>query len=134
MIVRKIYTSHDDEISLIKKHNKILLSNKRVEAIEKAVNKNFKFVVMDDGFQDMSINKDLNIICFHDKQRIGNGLLLPSGPLRERLTELKNCQIVLINGNQDIEFEQKLKKYNTKLDIFYYDSIPKNIDNFKNKN
>ena len=47
------------------------------------------------GFQDMTINKDLSIICFHDNQRIGNGLLLPSGPLRERLTELKNCQIVL---------------------------------------
>ena len=113
VIVRKIYSSHDDEISLIKKYNKILLSKKRVDAIEKAINKNYKFVVMDDGFQDMTINKDLSIICFHDSQRIGNGLLLPSGPLRERLTELKNCQIVLINGKQDIEFEQKLKKYNT---------------------
>ena len=133
VIVRKIYSSHDDEISLIKKYNKIILSKKRVEGIEKAINKNFKFVVMDDGFQDMTIKKDLNIICFHDNQRIGNGLLLPSGPLRERLTELKNCQIVLINGKQDIEFEQKLKKYNTKLDFFYYNSIPKNIDNFKNK-
>ena len=32
VIVRKIYSSHDDEISLIKKHNKILLSKSRVEA------------------------------------------------------------------------------------------------------
>ena len=28
VIVKKIYSSHDDEISLIKKHNKILLSKK----------------------------------------------------------------------------------------------------------
>ena len=82
VIVRKMYSSHDDEITLIKKHNKILLSKNRVEAIEKAIKKNFKFVVMDDGFQDVTINKDLIIICFHDNQRLGNGLLLQSGALR----------------------------------------------------
>ena len=35
-------------------------------------------------------------------QLIGNGLVLPSGPLRESLNTLKNAQIVLINGNKDI--------------------------------
>ena len=57
VIVRKIYTSHDDEISLIKKHNKILFSKSRVEAVEKSINKYFKFIVMDDGSQDMTIIK-----------------------------------------------------------------------------
>ena len=64
---------------------------------------------MDDGFQDMTINKDLSIICFHDNQKIGNGLLIPSGPLRESLTELKNCQIVLINGKKILNLN-KIKK------------------------
>ena len=82
----------------------------------------------------MTIKKDLNIICFHDNQRIGNGLLLPSGPLRESLTELKNCQIVLINGKKDIEFEQKLKKYNTKLEFFYYNYFQKILIILKIKN
>ena len=29
--------------------------------------------------------KDLSIICFNEKQWIGNGFIIPSGPLREGL-------------------------------------------------
>ena len=39
----------------------------------------------------------------------------------------------MINGKKDLEFEQKLRKYNPKLDFFYYDYYLKNIENFKNK-
>ena len=34
---------------------------------------------------------------------------------------------------KDIEFEQKLKKYNPKIDFFYYEYYSKNIENFRNK-
>ena len=37
---------------------------------------------MDDGFQDCRIKKDLNIICFNQRQLIGNGMIIPAGPLR----------------------------------------------------
>ena len=133
VIIKKNYKNHADEISLIKKHNKILTSEKRIDAINQAIQKKFNFVVLDDGYQDLSIKKNLSIICFHDKQKIGNGYLIPAGPLRESLNTLKNCQIILINGKKDLEFEIKLKKYNSKLKFFYYSYYSKNIENFKNK-
>ena len=42
-------------------------------------------VIMDDGLQDVSIKKDLKIICFNSIDLAGNGFLLPAGPLREKL-------------------------------------------------
>tara|TARA_B100000686_G_C16743269_1_gene947914 strand:- start:327 stop:1259 length:933 start_codon:yes stop_codon:yes gene_type:complete len=133
VIIKKNYKNHIDEISLIKKHNKVLTSEKRGDAIIQAIEKKFNFAVLDDGYQDLSIKKNLNIVCFHGKQKLGNGHLIPAGPLRESLDALKNCQIILINGNKDLEFEQKLKRYNSKLNFFYYNYYSKNIENFKNK-
>ena len=46
--------------------------------------KKFNFAVLDDGYQDLSIKKNLSIICFHGKQKIGNGHLIPSGPLKRK--------------------------------------------------
>ena len=56
--------------------------------------------------------KKLNIICFNANQLIGNGLIIPSGPLRESLKSLKNVDIALINGERDIVFEKKILKIN----------------------
>ena len=133
VVIKKEYLDQDDEIFLLKKYSKVLVSRKRSEAIKKAIEKKYNFAVLDDGYQDHSIKKDLSIICFHGNQKIGNGLTIPSGPLRESLKELKNCQIIFINGSKDLEFELKLKRYNSKIQFFYYNYFPKNIENFKNK-
>ena len=90
-------------------------------------------VVLDDGFQDYRIKKDLNIICLNQNQLIGNGFLLPSGPLRESLNSLKDAHIILINGEKDNKFEQKILNINEKLKIFYSNYKPINVDQFKNK-
>ena len=58
---------------------------------------------------------------------------MPAGPLRENLSSLKNCDIILINGKKINEFEEKLKKYNNNLKFFYFNYYLKNFDNFKNK-
>ena len=61
--------------------------------IERAINGaekgKFDSVILDDGFQDFKIKKNLNIICFNQNQLIGNGLVIPAGPLRESLNSLK---------------------------------------------
>ena len=61
---------------------------------------------MDDGFQDNTI-KNMNIVCFNDSQLIGNGFIIPAGPLRESLQSLKQAQIVVINGRSNKNFENK---------------------------
>ena len=62
---------------------------------------------------------------------IGNGLVLPSGPLRENLSALKDVDIIIINGKKDQIFENKILKINNKLDIFYSYYKPVNLEQFK---
>jgi len=133
VIIKKSYKSHEDEISLIKNYGKILTSKKRVDAINDAAEKKFNCAVLDDGYQDFEIKKNLNIICFNINQKVGNGYTIPSGPLRQNLRSLKECNLILINGKKDIEFEQKLLKYNSKLIFFYYNYYAKNLLDLKNK-
>jgi len=133
VVLKKNYKNHQDEIELIKKYCKILVSDKRSDGINRAIEKNFDLVIMDDGSQDFEIIKNLNIICFNSQQGIGNGYTIPSGPLRENLKSLKKCQVILINGKKNLQFEEKLKIYNNKLEFFYFNYFIKNVNEFKNK-
>ena len=134
VIVRKYYKNHTDEYNLIKNSFKNLVIGKnRIESIRQAETSKYNIVLLDDGLQDYKIKKNLNIVCFNNYQLIGNGLVLPSGPLRENLTALKNYHIVIINGEKNEQFEEKILKINNKLDIFYSHYKPKNLDQFKNK-
>ena len=61
--------------------------------------KKFKRLIIDDGLQDKSINYDLKIVCFNKKNFIGNGRLIPAGPLREKLNSLKKkCYSIVIKN------------------------------------
>ena len=134
VIIRKYYNNHDDEYSLIKEYfNNLIICKNRVKGIKEAEKANNDIAILDDGFQDYSVKKDLNIICFNQNQQIGNGLVLPSGPLRENLNALGNANIVIINGKKDQNFEKKLIKINNKIKIFYLMYKTENLDAFKNK-
>ncbi len=134
VIVKKYYKSHKDEHELIKSNFKNLILNKnRINGINEAIKMKFDTVILDDGFQDYKIKSKLNIVCFNKNQLIGNGLVLPSGPLRESLRSLNDVDIVLINGEEDNDFEKKILKINKNLKIFYSFYKPLNIDEFKNK-
>ena len=112
VILRKFYKSHKDEHDLIKTNFKnLILTQNRSNGIIEA-EKNFDIVILDDGFQDYKIVKNLNIICFNSNQLTGNGYVIPAGPLRESLSALKNAQIVLINGSENKKFEDKIIKMN----------------------
>ena len=81
--IRKKYQSFQDEVELEKQTGPIYQNKKRIKAIKEAIQNNIDIAILDDGFQDFSINKDLSIVCFNENQWIGNGLTIPSGPLRE---------------------------------------------------
>ncbi len=133
-IVRKYYADQEDEYNLIRKHFKSLFVNlKRSKAIFDAEKNSHDSVILDDGFQDYKIKKDLNIICFNCNQLIGNGMVIPAGPLRESLGALEDAQVVIINGKKSFEFEQKILKYNKNLNIFYSNYYSLNSNEFKKK-
>lgn len=134
IIVRKFYEGHSDEYGLIKsKFNKLITNKNRIAGIFEAENKDYDTVILDDGFQDYKIKKDINILCFNSNQLIGNGLVFPAGPLREGLRSIKRAHIVLINGLKNKSFENKILSINDNLSIFYSNFKPLNLNAFKNE-
>ena len=131
-IIKKSYREHDDEFKLINSNKvKLFKNTSRVLAINEAIDSKFDCVIMDDGFQDRSIKTNLNIICFAERQLFGNGMTLPSGPLREPLTSIKKSQIVVINGKKNSEVENKIKNISSNINIYYSYYLPTNLINFK---
>ena len=88
---------------------------------------------MDDGMQDVSVNKDLSIMCFNSTDLIGNGFLLPAGPLREQLKKVNSCRIAVINGKRNILFEKKLKSISDSIEIFQSKYEIKNMKRLRGK-
>ena len=131
--VKKYYDYLEDEINMLKKIGKIFLLNKRKDSIEALIKNGYDLAILDDGFQDLSINKNFNIICFNQKQWTGNGFVIPAGPLREKLSSLKRADCILINGNRDTKIENQIYKENKNAKIFYSKYKPVDIDKFKEK-
>ena len=133
-IVRKYYNSHIDEINFTKsKVGQFFYDKKRTLSISKAESKKNNVIIMDDGLQDDSVIKDLNIICFNSSDLIGNGFVLPAGPLREKLKNVNNCQIAVINGKRNIAFEKKLKSISNNIEIYQSKYVIKNSKKFRGK-
>ena len=133
-ILRKYYKSHEDEHDLIRENfkNLILCKNREI-GLRNAEKSGFDIVILDDGLQDYKIKKDIKIVCFNNNQLIGNGLVLPAGPLRENLSALNDANIVIINGVKNLSFEEKILKINKRIKFFYSLYLPTNLSEFRNK-
>ena len=131
--IRKEYDSFRDEVYLQKKIGSVFQNKKRIKAIKNAIENKVNVAILDDGFQDFSIKKNLSIVCFNEKLWIGNGFIIPSGPLRENLSALKRADCVIINGEKNIDIENKIFEKNKEIKIFYIKYKAKNIDQFNNK-
>ena len=138
-IGKKYYSSQIDEQILLKNKTNLICERDRTKIIKKAINQNNKLIIFDDGLQDKKINYDLQIVCFDKKDWIGNGCILPSGPLREKLDSLKKYDIVFLKSNNyDSSMNQiinLIKNQNPKIKIFqtYYKPINLNKFNIEDK-
>jgi tetraacyldisaccharide 4'-kinase len=55
-------------------------------------------LVSDDGLQHYALGRDVELAIVDGERRFGNGLLLPSGPLREPRSRLERVDAVIVNG------------------------------------
>ena len=131
-IIKKYYNYLEDEISLLKSKSIVFSEKNRSLAIKELIENKYDTAIMDDGFQDSSIQKNFSILCFNEKQWIGNGLLIPAGPLRENLNSLSRANCIFINGKKNTNIEKQINKIKEN-NIFYTKYVPKNISNFSNK-
>ena len=135
--VKKYYRNQIDEQKLLEANGKLFMSKKRIEAVLQAKKANYDIVILDDGLQDQSIDYDTSIVCFNTINWIGNGMTIPSGPLRENINNIKKYKYLFLNGNlENLELLKKeILKINPNTIIFIGEYQPTNIDEFdKNDN
>ena len=131
--VKKYYDYLKDEITMLKKVGTTFVSKSRKEAIESLIKNKNDIAILDDGFQDYTIKKNFSVVCFNQKQWIGNGLVIPSGPLRERITAVNRSDCIVINGERNIKIEDQIYNKNKNAKIFYSKYKPVDINRFKDK-
>jgi tetraacyldisaccharide 4'-kinase len=131
--VKKNHSNQKDEQLLLKKKTQLIVADTREAAINKGEHQNYDCLVFDDGLQDIKVDFNIKLACFKSKNWIGNGQLLPAGPMREKISSLKKIDAVFLNGSSD-KFEQienQIKNINPNIKIFktFY-----KISNIKNYN
>ena len=132
--IKKYYNYLSDEIEMLKETGRVFINSKRKDGITLSALNGHDVAILDDGFQDFSIKPDFSILCFNSNQMVGNGLVIPSGPLRERLDAILRADCIVINGNKNLDFEKKIFKIigDKKFHIFYSRYVIKNIEKLKN--
>ena len=95
----------DEAVMLARAFSGVVLAGRdRVQAARLA-HKNFglNVLILDDGFQHRRLGRSLDLVLIHARQGIGNGWLLPAGPLREPLSAIRRTDIVILTKGQNIQ-------------------------------
>ena len=131
---KKDYSHQQDEKMLLEKKSNPIISKERSKIITKAIENGFDLIIFDDGLQEKKVDYDIKFVCFDGKSWIGNGFLIPSGPLREKIQSLTKHDGVFLKSSiknfNSSEIYSKIKKINPKIEIFNSYVFIKNINQF----
>ena len=130
---KKQYLKQRDEQIILKKRTKFLSAKDRIDIINTGIENKTELILFDDGLQERKIDYDLKFVCFDAERWIGNGFLIPSGPLRENLNSLKKYDAIFLkNINSNIDrIVNMIKEYNYDIPVFLTKFKITNLDNFK---
>ena len=118
--IKKNYLNQKDEQLLLKEKTSLIIADSRKDAINQGINEKYDILVFDDGLQETKIDFDIKLVCFKSKIWIGNGQLIPAGPMREKISSLKRFDAVFLNGNLGNfeKIEKQIKNINLDIKIF----------------
>ena len=118
--IKKKYPDQLDEQKILASHGKLFCKKDRVDALKDAINENIDVAIFDDGLQDRKLEYDVSFVCFNIQSWLGNGFCIPSGPLREGMSNLKKYDAVFLNGNGEeiTTIENIIKNIKPNLEIF----------------
>jgi tetraacyldisaccharide 4'-kinase len=88
-----------DEALLLAQFAPTVVAVDRPDGAKLLANLGVNVVIMDDGFQNPSLNKDLALVVISGERGTGNGLVFPAGPLRAPLaTQIRHAHALVILG------------------------------------
>ena len=91
-----------DEPLLIAQHAPVAVSANRLAGARLLQEQGVNFIILDDGFQSMRLRSDFNLVVVDARRGIGNGHVIPGGPLRAPvLPQLRHADAVLRVGDGD---------------------------------
>ncbi len=130
--IKKFYTDQVDEQKLLANKSKLYCHKNRFEALKNAIKDNVDVAIFDDGLQDRYLKYDISFVCFNDNNWIGNGRLIPSGPLREKLKSISKYDAIFLNSIEEKNFDiyEAIKKVSKSIKIFSTYYKPTNIHQF----
>lgn len=106
---RHTATDVGDEALLLAAAQPTWVGANRAASAKLAISASAEVLVMDDGLQNRSLVRDLAILTVDGGFGLGNGRILPAGPLREPLAAvLRRTDAVAIVGNDETGFRRLL--------------------------
>ena len=129
MVNNKKHSAHDvgDEPLLLSAQAPVIVNADRYKGAKMAEEQGADVVIMDDGFQNPSLHKDLSFLVFDGHYGIGNGKIIPAGPLRETFADgVKRADALIILGKDKHNLAQRCE-----LPVFFghTEATQTNLDN-----
>ena len=99
-----------DEALLMASYGSTWISRNRSAGVKAAINSGADVIVLDDGYQNQSIEKNLSILVIETSIGFGNGYLIPAGPLRENISHgMKKADLIITIGDQSTQDDFRSK-------------------------
>ncbi len=127
---------HDtgDEAIILSATAPTWVAKDRKAGVASAANNGADTVILDDGFQNPSLIKDLSIVVVDGGFGFGNKMLLPAGPLRESINAgISRADAVVIIGDDKQGARASILQANAKIEILQARLQPTNGDELKDR-
>ncbi len=79
----------------------VAVDSDRARAAAMLIESGADVIIADDGLQHLRLKRDYEICVLDGRRMLGNGHVLPAGPLREPASRLRDVDQVLVNGPRD---------------------------------